>query len=235
MGEVLAPAVATLFGAGAHDRIRTGFGRALRLLLLATLPVAAAAAAVGPEAIRVIWGQEFSPADKPFLVMVAASLLTPLTILSSALLAGIGRVGVPLVADAVAAAVDLGVAFALVPGHGALGAAIASSCGLLVAGAPLLVYAARLTGPIRWELGALVRGVLIAAAGGAVAYGLVEALGGAAGVVVGLLVGTGVFLALALLVGFLPRGDAEWLQGVIGTRAGRFPAAVVLALARRRQ
>jgi len=235
MGEVLAPAIATLFGAGAHDRIRAGFSRALRLLVLATLPVTAAAAAVGPEAIRVIWGQEFSPAGKPFLVMVAASLLTPLTILSSALLAGIGRVGVPLAADAAAAAVDVGVAFALVPDHGALGAAIASACGLLVAGGPQLVYAARLTGPIRWELGGLLRGVLIAAAGGAVAYGLVQALGGAAGVIVGLLAGGVVFLGLSLLIGFLPRDDAHWLQGVIGTRGGRLPAQAVLALAGRRQ
>src|SRR4051812_15096713 len=92
MGEVLAPAVATLFGAGAHERIRAGFSRALRLLLLATLPVTAAAAALGPAAIRLIWGEAFSPARGPFLVMVAASLLTPVTVLCASLLAGLGRV-----------------------------------------------------------------------------------------------------------------------------------------------
>jgi O-antigen/teichoic acid export membrane protein len=144
-------------------------------------------------------------------------------------------VGVPLAADAAAAAVDVGVAFALVPGHGALGAAIASACGLLVAGAPQLVYAARLTGPLNWEVAALGRGMLVAATGGAAAYGVVEALGGATGVVAGLIVGAAVFLGLALLVGFLPRDDAHWLQDVIGTRAGRLPSAAVLALAGRRQ
>ena len=90
-----------------------------------------------------IWGAGVQPGNKPFLVMVAASLLTPLTILSSALLAGIGRVGVPLARRRRSPRrVDIGVAFALVPHHGALGAAIASSCGLLVAGAA----AARLRG-----------------------------------------------------------------------------------------
>jgi hypothetical protein len=63
----------------------------------------------------------------------------------------------------------------------------------------------------------------------------VEALGGATGVVAGLIAGAAVFLGLALLVGFLPRDDAHWLQDVIGTRAGRLPSAAVLALAGRRQ
>jgi O-antigen/teichoic acid export membrane protein len=234
MGEVLAPAVATLYGAGAHDRIRAGFSRALRLLLLATFPVVAAAAAVGPEAIRVVWGPEFAPAKDPFLVLVAASLMTPVTVLSSSLVAGLGRVGVPLVVDTAAAAVDVGVAFALVPGHGALGAAVASASALLVSGVPLIVYSSRIAGPVRWEATRLLRGVMIAAAGGAVAWLLVDALGGALGVVVGLICGAAVFASLALLVGFVPREDAEWLESVLGARVGRFPRKAVLALAGRR-
>jgi len=233
MGEVVAPAVATLYGAGAHDRIRTGFSRALRLLLLATFPVVAAAAALGPEAIRVIWGPEFGPAKDPFLVLVAASLLTPVTVLSSSLAAGLGRVGVPLVVDSAAAAVDVGVAFALVPDHGALGAAIASACALLVSGVPLTVYAARIAGPVRWEAPRLLRGALISAAGGVVAWLLVDALGGGLGVVLGLICGAGVFASLALLLGFLPREDAEWLESLLGDRAGRFPRKAVLAFAGR--
>jgi O-antigen/teichoic acid export membrane protein len=234
MGEVLAPAVATLYGAGAHDRIRAGFSRALRLLLLATFPVVAAAAAVGPEAIRVVWGPEFVAAKDPFLVLVAASLMTPVTVLSSSLVAGLGRVGVPLVVDSAAAAVDVGLAFALVPGHGALGAAIASASALVVSGVPLIVYSSRIAGPVRWEVPRLLRGALIAAVGGAVAWLLVDALGGALGVVLGLICGAALFASLALLVGFLPREDAEWLEGVLGARVGPFPRKAALALAGRR-
>lgn len=233
MGEVLAPAVATLFGAGAHDRIRTGYSRALRLLLLATFPFVAAAAAVGPEAIRVIWGQELSPASKPFLVMVAASLITPLTVLSSAVVTGLGRVRFPLVIDTLAAVVDVGVAFALVPQYGALGAALASACAIAVSGLPLVAYSARLAGPIRWEAAKLLRGAALAAAGGAVAWGAAYAVGGGIGIVLGLVAGTAVLGTLAVLVGFLPKEDAEWLEGVLGPRAGRLPRRAVLALAGR--
>jgi O-antigen/teichoic acid export membrane protein len=235
MGEVLAPAVATLLGAGAHDRIRSGFSRALRLLVLVTLPVTAAAAAVGPEALRVIWGPDFAGAVYPFLVMVASSVLTPVTVLSASLVAGVGRVGVPLVAEALAAAVDVGLAFALVPHHGALGAAIASSSALLASGLLLLLYANRLTGPIRFDGWALVRGVAFAAAGGAVAWGLVTAVGGVGGIVLGLAGGAVVFSLLGLLVGFLPRDDAEWLHDVLAGHAGEVPARVALAFAGRRQ
>lgn len=235
MGEVLAPAVATLFGAGAHERIRTGFSRALRLLVLATLPVTAAAAALGPEAVRLIWGQAYSPATGPFLVMVAASVLTPVTVLCSSLLAGLGRVGVPLLAEALAAGVDIGVAFALVPHHGALGAAIANSCALVASGLPLLIYASRITGPLGVQPVALVRGVVLAGAGGGVAWAVSATLGGALGLVLGLVCGAAVFLGLAVGIGFLPRADAEWLREALGKRFSGRAGDAVLALAGWRQ
>jgi O-antigen/teichoic acid export membrane protein len=235
MAEVLAPAIATLFGAGAHERIRAGFSRALRLLLLATFPVVAASAAVGPEVLRLLWGNHLAPASKPFLVMVAASLIVPLTTLSASLVTGLGRVKFPLFVDTAAAGVDIGVAFALVPPYGALGAAIASSCALAVSGIPLIAYASRIAGPIDWNAGRLFRGALIAAAGGAVSWLLVHEVGGAAGVLLGLAAGGALFLGLALLWGFLPRADAEWLEDVLGARAGRVPRKAVLALAGRGQ
>jgi O-antigen/teichoic acid export membrane protein len=235
MAEVLAPAIATLFGAGAHDRIRTGFSRALRLLLLGTFPVVAAAAALGPEAIRLIWGESLSPASKPFLILVAASPIVPLTTLSASLVTGLGRVKFPLVVDTAAAAVDLGVAFALVPQHGAVGAAIASSCALVVSGVPLIVYSSRIAGPISWGPRHLVRGALLAAAGGGVSWAVVASVGGAAGVLLGLVAGTAVFVVLSVLIGFLPRDDAEWLEEALGARAGRLPRRAALALAGRRQ
>jgi len=234
MGEVLAPAVATLFGAGAHERIRSGFSRALRLLLLATMPIAAASAALGPETIRVIWGSEFGPAEKPFLIMVFASLMTPVTVLSASLLAGLGKVRVPLVADAAAAVVDIGLAFALVPRHGAVGAAIANSAAQLASGVPLLVYGSRLAGPVRWEVKSLARTAVLSAAGGAAAWGVVTALGGPAGIVLGLVAGAFVFFVLAALVRILPADDAAWLGDALGARGRRLPQRAALRLGERR-
>jgi O-antigen/teichoic acid export membrane protein len=233
MGQVLAPAVSTLFGAGAHERIAMGFSRALRLILLATMPIAAAAAAVGPETIRLIWGEAYGPAETPFLIMVATSLVTPLTVLGASLVVGVGRIGVPLLADAGAAAVDIGLAFALVPGHGAVGAALANSAAQVTAGLPLIIYSSRLAGPIRWEARILARTALLSAAGGGAAWAVVMVLGGAAGVLVGLLSGAAVFFAGAAVVGILPRDDAEWLADLFGPRAGHSTRKAALLLAGR--
>jgi O-antigen/teichoic acid export membrane protein len=230
MGQVLAPAVATLLGAGAHERIRRGFSRGLRLLLIATMPIAAAAAALGPTTLRLIWGDAYSATKYPFLIMVAASLITPMTVLASSLLAGLGQVRLPLLANAGAGIVDIGLAAALVPHHGAIGAAIANGGAQATAGLPLIVYSSRLAGPIRWEPGALLRCALLSALGGAAAWGVVTALGGAVGIVLGLLAGATAFFVPAALIGFLPREDAAWLSELLGSRAGDAPRRAVLAL-----
>lgn len=234
MAQALAPAVATLVGAGAHERIRTGFGRSFRLLLILTMPIAAAAAAVGPETLRVIWGSEFGPARDPFLIMVAASLVTPLTALGWSLTTGLGRVRLPILADAAAAGVDIGLAFALVPRHGAVGAAIANLAAQLAAGVPLIVYSWRIAGPIRWEPSALARAAVLSAIGGAAAWAIVSAVGGIAGVVLALLGGAALFLGLAVTIGILPRDDADWLADAVGPRGGNALRRFALALAGRR-
>jgi hypothetical protein len=76
---------------------------------------------------------------------------------------------------------------------------------------------------------------MIAGAGGGVAWAVSAAFGGATGLVLGLLCGTAAFLGLALLVGFLPRADAEWLREVLGKRFSGRAGGAVLALAGWRQ
>ena len=231
MGQVLAPAVATLLGAGEHERIRRGFSRALRLLLIVTMPIAAATAALGPQAIRLIWGDDYAPTRDPLLIMVGASLITPVTVLASSLLAGLEYVRLPLAATAAAGVVDLGLAAALVPHHGAVGAAIANAAAQVTAGVPLILYAARRAGPIRWGWNGLVRCAAVSAAGGAGAWGVVTVVGGIAGEVLGLLAGSAVFFATAAAFGLLAREDAVWAADVLGSRAGELPRRRVLALA----
>jgi O-antigen/teichoic acid export membrane protein len=235
MGQVLAPAVATLLGAGEHERIRRGFSRALRLLLIGTMPIAAATAALGPLAVRLVWGEDFAAARDPLLIMVGASLITPVTVLASSLLAGLEYVRLPLAATAAAALVDLGLAAALVPHHGAVGAAIANGSAQLAAGLPLILYSARRAGPIRWGWGGLLRCALLSAAGGAAAWGVATALGGIGGLVLGLVAGAAVFFSLAAVVGFVEGEDAVWAADVLGSRAGELPRRAVLGLAVRKR
>ena len=60
MSNALSPAFATLHGAEARPRIRTGYWRAQRLLLFVTLPMTAGLLALGPELVKLVYGHAYS-------------------------------------------------------------------------------------------------------------------------------------------------------------------------------
>ena len=71
---------------------------------------------------------------------------------------------------------------------------------------------------VRWEASALLRATLASAGAGAAAWGVLDLLGGAAGVVAGLLVGLASFAALAVALRVLAADDARWLEESFGGR-----------------
>jgi O-antigen/teichoic acid export membrane protein len=220
LATVVSPAVATLFGAGQHERIRTGYGRTLRLLLLASLPVTAGALALGPETLRLAFGGGFVGTKVPLLLLLVPFPLIPLMNASYSLVIGLGKIRFPLVVGTGSAALNIGLDFALIPHHAAIGAAVANGCAQGATALATIVYGARLAGPVRWEAGALLRAVVASAAAGAAAWGALEVVGGAAGVVIGLVAGGATFVALAAALRILSRDDAGWLERSFGGRIG---------------
>ena len=136
LANVITPAFASLYGEGAFDRIRSGFGRALRLLLLLSFPLTAASAAVGPALLVLVFGEEYRDTGAVLLVMITAYPFVPLVSLGEALLHGLGRLRMPLLAMAFAAAVDIALAVLLVPELEAIGAAIANVGGQVALAVP---------------------------------------------------------------------------------------------------
>lgn len=216
MATAITPAIATLFGAGAFERIRAGYARALRLLLLASLPLTAAGLAVGPALLRVVYGGEYHGTRSVLLIIMAAFPLVPLTGVASALLAGIGRGKMLLQATGAAAAVDIALAAIFVPRHGAVGAAIANVGGQVVAATLLLWFARRLTGRIRLEPQALLRAAVASTAAALAGWLPVKFLGGAPGVAVGGVAASATFALSAVALRILPADDAAWLDDAIG-------------------
>ena len=220
LSEVVSPAVATLFGAGAQERIERGYGRGARLLVVLTLPVAAAALAVGPETIRVIWGRDYDPAGTVFLILLATLPVIPLVNLARAFLTGIGEIRIPLAIMLVAGALNIGLDFLLVPLYDAKGAAVANGCAQLAAGLPILVVARRRVGTVRWEAATLSRAAVASVGAGATAWGFVQLLGGPAGILTGLVAGAAALVVLGALLRILPAEDAAWLDEAVGARVG---------------
>ena len=88
LADSIVPAFASLHGEGSAERIRTGFGRALRLLILLALPITAAAAAIGPPLLSLVYGDDYSATGPVLLVLIAAFPFVTLASVGEALLTG---------------------------------------------------------------------------------------------------------------------------------------------------
>src|SRR6185312_3439455 len=156
------------------DRIRSGYSRSLRLLVIATLPLTAAALALGPELIEEIYGGNYAGAGTPVRILLIAFPVIALSSLANSLLSGFGKIRVPLMANAIAAAFDVALAAALIPSLDARGAAIANAAGQGIYALVVLVAAQRLTGPVQWQVSALARNTVAASVAGAAGWAVLS-------------------------------------------------------------
>lgn len=220
-------------GAGEYEGIRSGYGRAMRLLFLGSLPLTATSLALGPEALRLVYGDAYGQAAPILLILLFFLPLIPTVTVSYALLLALGKVRVYLIVLAVAAVVDIGVALILIPPLGAIGAALANSAAQLAGAIPIVVYTARQVGSVTWEAGALVRAALASAGAGGLAWAGLNAIGGPVGLVVAAMVAGVAFAGLAVVLRIIPAGDATWLADLGSRRLGPwFARACRLAAAR---
>jgi O-antigen/teichoic acid export membrane protein len=211
---VTMPAVATLAGAGQHDRIKSGFWRGLRMLILVTPVVAIGAAALGPEALEALYGSEFSGVRPVFLILMAPLLILPLLSMTQALLYALGKLRFLIFVGIAATVVNVCLDLLLIPPFDAVGASLANAGAQLAAGIPGLIYAGRMMAPVGVSFGGIVRSLGTAGLMGAAAYGALAAVGGVPGVAAGLVVGGLVLLAAGRLLKPLGSDDAAWVEGL---------------------
>jgi O-antigen/teichoic acid export membrane protein len=229
MAQTLLPAFATLFGGGAHERIEIGFDRAQRLVMILSLPLTATTVALGPEALKLIYGQDYSETGQIVQIMAIGIPLLALMNLAHAFMVGLGKVKALLAIDTTAAVINLGLAFLLIPSLHDVGAALANLVGQCAVAVIVSVYALRAMEAVRVPVGQILRTAAAAGAGGLAAYLVVEALTGVPGLVLGLLVGAALFLAIGSLLKIIRADDAHWL---IGSTAGTPVARPVALLCR---
>lgn len=218
LGSATAPAFATLYGAGSRDRIRSGYSRSLRLLLLSALPLTAVGLALGPELIQAVYGESYEGAGRPVQILFLGFPLIALSTIANSLLVGMSHVRRPLIASAVAAAIDVGLALALIPQLDANGAAIANVGGQGSYALLMLFFASRLASPVDWRPWATIRGAAASALAGLAAWAALTALHGVAGLCAGAAVAIAGFVLLGALLRILPADDASWIDASFGTK-----------------
>jgi O-antigen/teichoic acid export membrane protein len=218
LAQATAPAFATLFGGQAFDRIRSGYSRSLRLLLMVSLPLTATGLALGPELIEEVYGHDYAGASGPVRILLVAFPVIALSSLANSLLAGYGRIRLPLTANAVGAAVDVALAFALVPSLDANGAAIANAAGQGAYALVVLAAATRIVSPVEWRLGSLVRNLVASGIAGLAGWAVVQSLDGFSGVAAAAVALVLAYAVLAAVLRPLPADDARWLEEAIPIR-----------------
>jgi O-antigen/teichoic acid export membrane protein len=219
----------SLVSAGDRARLQAARTRAVRLLVVATLPAVGCAAALGPVAIRVLYGDEYARSEAVLLLMLTTMVGLPLLTVSSAVLAAHGDARSPLFAGLAAAAVDVALSIPLIRAHGALGAAAASVVGQTAVIALMHAMARRRAGAMAWDIGTMLRALGVAAGAGLAARCVVAVVSGAPGLAAGVVTaGVGV-IVFARLARPLTSADAAWLTRSEHRRAA---TAVLLWVAR---
>jgi O-antigen/teichoic acid export membrane protein len=220
LASTLAPAIATLYGAGAMERIARGLGRGVRLLVIASLPLAAGLLALGPLLLRVVFGEDYAPAGPVLQLMAVVLPILPLSAMCSGVLHGLDRIRSILLASVVATVVNVVLALTLIPAHGAIGAAIANGGAQLTAVVFMLRAALAALPDVSLRLRALLPALVATVLCGFTAFAIGQTLGGAFGLVLGSALGAVVFLGSAGVLRILDEEDARWIDEALGARVG---------------
>lgn len=224
--KVMTPAVAALAGAGEMERIRGGYWRALRIMLIITPMLTALAAALGPLTIDLVYGRGYHGVNPVFLLLVAPLPILPLLGVTQAVLFALGRLRFLIFVGLAATAVNIGLDWLLIPPFEAVGAGIANASAQVAAGLPGLIYAGRMFGPTAIGVRDWLPSVATAAVTGVAAFAVAETVDGVAGLVAGSVTALVVGWSAAAILRPVSARDAAWMAQLGGGGTGRLAAFV---------
>lgn len=228
--QTLVPSLAVLVGGAERERLRLAVARAMRLMWTLSAPLAAGLMAVGPRALRLVYGADYSGTGSVVVVLVLALPAVLVARVAASVLHASGRVRTVLACLSVGIAVDVALCLLLIPRHGAIGAAIANT-------SAQVTVAVLEIGCARAALGALdgawwhqARATFAAVGCGGAAYGVVWAVPGVAGLVAAIAAGAVSYALLLRAMRPVTAADREWLFGLAGPRLRSRLGRVVTAL-----
>ena len=215
------PAMAAREGAGQSQQVAEHLGSAVRVTIAASIPLALGLAALGPSLIVVLYGSAYVEAGQLLAWMAPLVLVLPAAAVCETYWYGIASLRTPLVTASIAAVIDLGLSFALIPRFDALGAAWANLGGQGVGALLLLVATHRQRPTVHVAWSRTVTTFLAMSVVAIAAWWATTALPG----VWGLLAGVGLALlgclAYGRAVGFFRPQEAQWLAETLPHRLHR--------------
>jgi O-antigen/teichoic acid export membrane protein len=215
----LLPAFSTLHGRGDPEEFGRLYTTVLRYVALVGVPLAALVAALAPSLVVWLYGDAYLPASPLVGVLAAVAVLSELRQVTWAALRGVGDRRCALVATAVAAVVNVGLAAALIPRWGTTGAVVANAAGQITAAVWAFAGMARIH-RVGFPIADIVKTMLL----GLLAWFVARALAGDAHDLIRLAVAATAALAVYVLACVSLRlvGPREW--GLLTTSTRRLLA-----------
>jgi O-antigen/teichoic acid export membrane protein len=215
----LLPAFSTLHGRGDPEDLGRLYTSALRYVALVGVPLAAMVAALAPSLVVWLYGDAYLPAAPLVGVLAAVAVLSALRQVTWAALRGVGDRRSALVATAIAAAVNVGLAAALIPGWGTTGAVVANAIGQVTAAVWAFAGIAR-TYRLGFPIAAIARTALVGLLAWFVAWALAGEVHDPIRLVGAATLGLGVFVLACVPARLI--GPREW--GLLTTSTRRLLA-----------
>lgn len=144
-GMILAPVIARLYQAGEMERLQKLVTQASRISFIAVFPFGLALVFLGDWALA-IFGEEFIAGQSVLVILTIGRMADVAAGAGALLLVMTGHERLTAALFTIAALSNIALNALLIPGYGAMGAAIASVISLLFVKLALLLYAAKRTG-----------------------------------------------------------------------------------------
>lgn len=149
------------------------FERAIKLAVAMTMPLAVGAAALADPLVRLVYGPEYQEAGRALLLLAPTIALFPVAYIAGTLLVAQDRHRSLNIVYGLVAAENILLNLVLIPSFSLYGAAAGTSISQLLLTIPLVVFALRAAGSVRWSR-ALAGPLLASAVAGAVMLALAD-------------------------------------------------------------
>ena len=152
LSGVLMPALSSQFGSRQPEAMQQVYRRATKYIAWVCIPTGLGMAAIANLAIKLSYGESYSPVIPVLQILLIANVITALSGPGSAHFLALGKPFYAIFWQAPIAALDLWLSYQLVPGYGAIGAATANATGQILgvlSGTVYLVIFARLRVPVK--------------------------------------------------------------------------------------
>jgi O-antigen/teichoic acid export membrane protein len=206
MAGVLMPAMSRYFGAGDRVAMQRVYSTATRYLVILSLPLSFGCIAVAKPLVGILYGSDYLAMAMPLRILLFSSAVSAMAGPGSALFLALGKPYLAAVWGIPLALLNLALAFALVPYHGATGAALANSAcqvlGVAVATSYLLHFE-----HFRLPLSAILRTVLAASISAGLAYLVAQQTTGWPGLLAAITLGAVVYVVALIFSGALDASD----------------------------